>query len=643
MNGVLPVSEVTAEQLPVRAWGWVDLLALVGLILLSGALVGSSLGGRDLWNPDETRFSVIARTMQETGNYLVPHLGAVVYQDKPPMLFWLMDLSAVLTGGFSDAAMKLPSAAASVLVAVAFYLIARLFFGRLTSFLAVLVLQTNVLFVVTAQFAITDLPLMCLQAWATYCFLRGEYAPGDGWRRGWGWYAGFYVLCALATLTKGPIGLLVPLAVLVLWMVAAWKFHSLKRAASVLLVILLLGPALYLGVVGAWLLPATLRAGKPYLEHLLMNMTFWRISGTAYSRHRPWFYYLWTFFPYFWPWSFYVPEALVRIFLHWWREKEETPARRRLGEGLLLVLLWFVVVMAGWSVPGVKRVRYVMFAYLPASLAVGWLWAGLLTKRERWSWATTAATVLLLVTVLVLVGAGLVFATPRLGEWAVGKLPLDSSVPTEDLEAGLAGWHLESLMSAVSVAAVGVGLLWSFARRRRWVVLWVALVPVTLQVNAVAWVFSLLNHYRSMRPTADVCREIRAEHPQATILLYALSGTGTSWYAHDTTLLAPRTPKEVLALLDRGGETFLLTEASHLKELLAAAPALGRAPGLGEVPPQEGKAGVRRILILRTGSGEGASGSLGPRGSGGSPLGGESSPAGASRPAGVREAGAELP
>jgi len=164
---------------------------------------------------------------------------------------------------------------------------------------------------------------------------------------------------------------------------------------------------------------------------------------------------------------------------------------------------------------------------------------------------------------------------------------------------GLAGWHLKGLISAVSLAVVGGGLLWSFVRRRRWVWLWVVLLPVTLQVNAATWVFSLLNHYRSMRPVADICRELRAQHPQATILLYALAGTGTSWYADDTTLLAPRTPKEVLALLDRGGETLLVTEASHLDELAAA------DPRFREFPREGKRAGVRRILILRTASGAG--------------------------------------
>jgi 4-amino-4-deoxy-L-arabinose transferase-like glycosyltransferase len=585
------VSEAAAEQLPVRPWGWVDILALAGLVFLSGALVCSSLGRRDLWNPDETRFSVVARTMHETGNYLVPHQGAALYQDKPPLVFWLMDLSAGVTGGFSDAAMKLPSAAASVLLAVAFYLLARLFFGELTSFLAVVALQTNVLFLVTAQFAMTDLPLMCLQAWAVYCFLRGEYTPGR--RRGW--YGAFYVLCALATLAKGPIGLLVPGAVLAVWVVASGRFHDPWRWG------LHWGLGLYLVVVGAWLLPAALQAGKPYLDHLVGNLTVWRISGPEYHRYQPWFYYPWTFFPCFWPWSFYVPEALVRTFFHWWRDKEETPARRRLSEGLLLLVLWFVVVMAGWSVVGYKRVRYVMFAYLPASLAVGWLWAGLLTRRQRWSWATTGATVLLLVTLLALVGAALVLAIPGLGERALAHVPLDSSVPVQDLGAGVVGWRLDGLISAVSLAAVAGGLLWSLIGRRRWVWLWVVLVPVTLQANAAAWVFPLLNQYRSMRPTADICRELRAQHPQATILLYALTGTGTSWYAGDTTLLAPRTPKEVLALVDRRGETFLLTEASHLDELVAA------DPRLGQFPREEKKAGVRRILVLDIGSGEGPS------------------------------------
>jgi len=598
MGGFL-VSEPASEQLPVRPWGWVDVLALILLMLLSAALACSSFGRRDLWHPDETRFAVVARTMHDTGNYLVPHLGPTLYEEKPPMLFWLMNLSAKLTGGFSDVAIRLPSAAASVLTAMAFYLIARLFFGRLTSFFAVVVLQTNLLFLLTAQFAITDRPLMCFQAWALYCFLRGEYASGEGWCRGWGWYAAFFVLCAGASLVKGPVGLLVPAAVVVVWMVAGWRFYSVKRAASVLVFILVLGPALYLALVAAWLVPAVLQAGKPYLEYLLLNLTFWRITGPKYL-HRPWFYYLWTFFLYFWPWSFYAPEALVRAFLRWWRDKEETPARRRLSEGLLLVLLWFIVVIAGWSVGGVKRVRYVMFGYFAASLAVGWLWAGLVTRRERWTWATTGATVLVLMTVLAMGGAGLVLSIPGLGEWTLAHAPLDRSVPASEFGAGLTGWHLASLFFAVSLVVVAGGLVWSLARHRRWVGVWVFLVPIALQVNAAAWVFPMLNSYRSMRALAVICQDIRAQHPQAAIALCDLSWTGTAWYARDTNFLTPAGPKDILALLDQKGETFVLGEASYLESSFAD------EPRFREFPREEKKAGIRRILILRNASGGGS-------------------------------------
>lgn len=65
----------------------IPLLAVgIGLFILN-------LGGRDLWEPDETRYAVIAREMKETGNWILAHLNGEVYAEKPPLSFWLVNLS----------------------------------------------------------------------------------------------------------------------------------------------------------------------------------------------------------------------------------------------------------------------------------------------------------------------------------------------------------------------------------------------------------------------------------------------------------------------------------------------------------------------------------------------------------------------
>jgi len=578
-------------QMQVSRFGPRDALALAGLLILTLALVGSSLPTRELWHPDEARFAVVARTMQERGDLLVPHLrnvpyegpppAGVLYEDKPPMLFWLMNLSARALGGFSDVAVRLPALLASVLTVLGVYLVGSFFSDRWSAVLAGMVLATSVLYLMTSQFALTDLVLICFQTWALYCFIRGEYAV----RQRRGWYAGFYILVALATLTKGPIGLLVPGAVLAVWVVARRGFRDLRRVG------LHWGIPLYLAVVSAWLAPAGLRAGWPYVKHLLLNMSLWRVRGSTYSHQRPWHYYLWTYFLFGWPWALFLPEALVRAVRSWWKTRRDDSLHRA-SDGLLLALVWFVVVLAGWSVAGAKRPRYVLFAYPAAALAVAWFWSALLSKRERPSWVTTVAAVLCLVTVLAGALATGVAAVPGLGSWVIEHAPGKSSVPAQDRLAALAAWRLPFAALAGSLFAVGMGLAWSLRRRHRGVMFWLAVALVVLQVHAAVWVFPMMNQFRSMRPVAEICRELRSQHPEATIATHDLFWTAIAWYARTTDIAQADAPKEVLALLATDQQAFVIVEASRLEELRS------RDAYLGEYWYDERRAGVRRIGIL---------------------------------------------
>jgi len=558
-------------------------LALAGLLVLTLALVGSSLPTRDLWHRDEARFATIARSMSEQGDLLVPHLGSQLYKDKPPMVFWLMNLSAWAQGGFSDVAVRVPALLASLLTVLGTYLIASVFFDRRTGLLAGVVLATSVLYLMTSQFALTDPVLICFQTWALYCFVRGEYSPGRG--RGRGWYLMFYVLAALATLTKGPIGLLVPGAVLAVWVVAKRGFRNLRRVG------LHWGIPVYLVMVAAWLVPAGLRAGWPYVEHLLMNQTLGRVSDSAYSHQEPWHYYLWTYFLFGWPWAVFLPEALVRLVRRWWQGRAD-PDQAQARQGLLLVIVWVVVVMAGWSVAGVKRERYVLFAYPAAALAVGWLWGALLSRRERWVWTTSLATILCIGTVLAGAAATGAAALPWLGEWVIEHAPGKSSVPVADRLAALASWRWGFGALAVSLLAAAAGVAWSLRRGSRWVGFWLALAPIVLQAHAALWVMPMMNRFRSMRPVAEICQQLRADHPQATVATHDLFWTAIAWYAQTTEIDQVDRPKEVLALLESEPPAFVLVEASRLERLRT------RDPRFAELPREARKAGVRRIVIV---------------------------------------------
>jgi len=64
-----------------REWRWFFLLAFV--------LLASGIGLRDPWPSDEPRFTLAAKQMVDSGDWLFPHRGQELYPDKPPLLMWL--------------------------------------------------------------------------------------------------------------------------------------------------------------------------------------------------------------------------------------------------------------------------------------------------------------------------------------------------------------------------------------------------------------------------------------------------------------------------------------------------------------------------------------------------------------------------
>src|SRR5512147_608386 len=72
-----------------------DVLWLLGLGLL---LIGTGLGLRDPWPPDEPRFALVAQDMLRSGDFLFPRIGGDLYADKPPLFFWLIAAATALTG-----------------------------------------------------------------------------------------------------------------------------------------------------------------------------------------------------------------------------------------------------------------------------------------------------------------------------------------------------------------------------------------------------------------------------------------------------------------------------------------------------------------------------------------------------------------
>ena len=177
-----------------QRWIIVTLLCLI--------LFFFQLGSLPLLDPDEPVYAQTAKEMLAAGDWLSPRIFGEVWFDKPPMYYWLVAGVTMLLGPTEWAA-RLPAAAMALGTVWLVYAFMKNRFGSASAAASAVVLATSLEFFYLAKGAVTDSTLTffltaCLLAyWEKRIMLA-------------------YVLAALATLTKGPVGLLFPGAILLL-------------------------------------------------------------------------------------------------------------------------------------------------------------------------------------------------------------------------------------------------------------------------------------------------------------------------------------------------------------------------------------------------------------------------------------------
>ena len=140
------------------------------------------LGSRSLNEPDEGRYSEIAREMIETGDWLVPHLWYLPHLDKPPMTYWLVAASMKMFGQ-NEWAARLPVALAGISGVWAVFLLGCSLGGRRAGFWSAVILQSSLLYFAMARMLTPDILVTQFVAWAMYFFWRSWLRSKSGKRK----------------------------------------------------------------------------------------------------------------------------------------------------------------------------------------------------------------------------------------------------------------------------------------------------------------------------------------------------------------------------------------------------------------------------------------------------------------------------
>jgi hypothetical protein len=169
------------------------------------------LGSRGLYDPDEGRYTNVALTMLDTGDWIDPRRNEDTgHWTKPPVTYWAIGAS-IATFGANPWAARLPMALSYLAcIFLCWRSARRLAPGR--EEIAALAYMTMLMPFGAGQLVTTDFLLSAFQTLAVFAYVEGRFrADGPG---AWPWL--MWTAFALAFMTKGPPALL-PMAVVLLF------------------------------------------------------------------------------------------------------------------------------------------------------------------------------------------------------------------------------------------------------------------------------------------------------------------------------------------------------------------------------------------------------------------------------------------
>jgi 4-amino-4-deoxy-L-arabinose transferase-like glycosyltransferase len=382
-----------------------DRRPLIIVLVASIASLAAGIAATPFWDEDEPRFAAIARTMVDTGDWIVPMFNDELAVDKPVLMHWAMAVAYTLFGT-SEIAARLPAAVATLLTALALLRAGTRWFNGTTGIVAALAYVGCLLVGIEAHAATPDAILTCLTTWATVLFaealLAGPDAAGCQGRLSLRRAAVIGGLLGLAVVCKGPIGFVGPLAVVLPW---SWWLAAQRRVAAtdtaphpakawlaaalpavwdtIRTSRLITLTAAMLAVAAPWYTAVSLRTNGEWLNGFFFIHNVGRFVAPMERHGGSVLLHPLAMLVGFFPWSCFLPLAIVVTAWRVWQRSDQPVCRHALG----LALVWIAVWVGGFSASATKLPNYVLPAYPGAALLVA---AAGVAAAQRGIWAHPA-------------------------------------------------------------------------------------------------------------------------------------------------------------------------------------------------------------------------------------------------------------
>jgi len=495
----------------------------LALVILCAGIFFYGLGSLPFIGPDEPRYAEVAREMYVSGNWITTKLGGINWFEKPALTYWLSALGYGLFGETEFGARFFIAVFASFGV----FLIFR--FGRLIrsarfGYLSAAALATCGLWPGFARGATFDLPLSVAMALALVSFFVWEQREEPQGRNRFWWLMCFAL--GLAVLAKGLVGLVLPAAIIGLYLLLARRLMIIFKLKP-----LLIGSLIFLTTAATWYAPMIALHGREFINEFFIAHHFQRYLSNRYKHPQPVYFFFVVALAGSFPWTFFLAAGFWQSLRNW---------RETLQDRLRLFLwLWVLVTILFFSFSGSKLPGYVLPIFPAAALLVG-------LELERY-WLAGDAKRLRLLAIL----TGLLIIATGIAAIFVSQRELGAT-PGNALLAG-------SL--TVSVAVIYLIVLFWKGGRLATLVLPFSLIFIV--VTATHLIFPALGNRESLRELAQTAR--RNAFGDERLIFFVNEDHGVNFYATDLPL---RDTRSELVTTNSPENIALMIAASKTKSML---------------------------------------------------------------------------
>jgi 4-amino-4-deoxy-L-arabinose transferase-like glycosyltransferase len=446
-------------------------VAIPLLLVLGAILFLINLGGGPIYTKGEAREAVTVFDIVHGGGVILPMRAGVEIPSKPLMMHWLAALISLAAGGVSAWTVRLPSALLAIAGALASYLYVRRLFEARGALLAALILLTSMQYLQAGTGSRVDMTLTFFLTIAFFEFLM----LAEGLRTQ---AIFFYLAIAMAVLTKGPVGAILPALVALIWIAFCRRWPQLRRMQ-------LIRGALIVGILGGgWYLLAIATGGAAFIHKQILAENLYRLighPGVNEGHAHPFYYEDAALLAGLMPWT---PVALIALV-------QAIRRPRRLEPRLGYLFVWFLTVLIFYNLPQSKRGVYLLALY-PALATIIGLYLGDaitypdLTDRIGRVIARLSGGALVIIGAASAIGLVLLYTSPSTLNLLLAQIQIVVAALPAALRTNATRYLPIAIALPAIVTALGVFLLRAQSRADKIVfAITVAMAAIALAVNLI--------------------------------------------------------------------------------------------------------------------------------------------------------------